>query len=276
MIAHYVSQVPDTQAGIWLPQEACGFDIADTSSLTRLNNLPNGVRGLLWAGNSAQLQDFTTFRDHVLRFQNNPKLFGIYVADEPRIERITPPEIRRRTDFVRTNFPGVVSYVKLTNHGPNVREPRWAPYTPDQTGADYTGIGGYSVRTHLQTQPGGWDQGLIERYVAAALHEGILLNQIIPCMQAFGGTASWPIPTRPQMRGMFDNWRRVVPNPLWDHTYSWQVQAAWGTVSLANSDMMRMEVNRHFALLENPPASALRVTVDGNPVYGSKVTVEAR
>ena len=58
-----------------------GFNLADVSSVSALNNLPAGVKGLVWLGLCHGADN--TFIRKVQPFIGNAKLFGFYLMDEP-------------------------------------------------------------------------------------------------------------------------------------------------------------------------------------------------
>lgn len=273
MVKHYTSGVPNGNPdGSWPPGDLCGFDLADVSSITKLNTMPENVMGLVFLGlkNGVDQQ----FRDTVNRWKVQPKVWGYYLVDEPRSTEIPPRSIRDQVDFIHDQHPGAQTYIKFTNEG-TIPAPRW-PYNIDNTHIDLYGVGGYAVRAHLANQ---YDPGLIERYVASVQRDGIPLEKISPCYQCFGGTERWPIPSRTQLDEMFAAWRQYVPKPVMDQAYRWEVQPQWGTVSLHNSVEMRDAINEHFRLQETGSQSSIHldlktsgnvtvtISVDGHTVF---------
>lgn len=259
MVRHFTTQVPSAASGHWPPQEL-GFDLADVSSTSKLAGMPEGVDGLVYLGlkNGVDQQ----FRDTVARWIGNPRVWGYYIVDEPF--QIPVESIKAQADYIHERHPGAIAYAKLTNQT-GTDKPRWDPYNIETTGCDLLGIGGYSVRARF---PGGYDPGLIERYVTTAVRDGIPIAKMSPYMQTFGGVVDWPLPTREQMDEMFADWRRLVPNPVFDTCYAWAIQPQWGTDGLSNNEMMREAVRRHFAAQREPPTTAVKLSIalDGKPV----------
>jgi hypothetical protein len=262
MARHFATGVPAAEKDVWAPQEL-GFDLADVSSTSKLNGMPTGVDGLVYLGLKSGVDQ--EFKDRVERWIGHPRIWGFYIVDEPH--KVPVEGIRAQSDYLRERFPNAIMYAKLTNQTATDR-PSWGPYDLESTGCDLLGIGGYSVRSRF---PGGYDRGLIERYVTTAVRDGIPIEKISPYMQTFGGVADWPLPTREQMDEMFADWRRLVPNPVFDTCYAWNIQPTWGTQGLSNNQMMRDATLLHFKLQaegEKPPAGALsvKIALDGESV----------
>lgn len=264
MIKHLASSIPPASGGRWEPQDLCGFDLADVSSITRLNGMPDSVMGMVYTG-ARFIGNFEAFKAEADRWRGNPKVWGFYLIDEPypeREPRISPAAIKQQADYIHETQPGVMACVKFTNLGSPER-PHWHPYNIQSTGLDLFGVGGYAVRRRLQN---GYDPELIKRYVDTAIRDGVPREKIFPCMQCFGGTADWPMPTEQQMDEMFQAWRENCPNPVFDMCYSWGVQTQWMTQALSNNEMMREAVKRHFAAqIAEPPSGSegLRIRLSG-------------
>lgn len=268
MTKHYVLGVPDAVNKKWEPQETCGFDLADVSSRTKLNNMPDDVMGVVYLGMTSLNQQF---KDRIDEWKTNPKVYAYYIVDEPvpvQIGNHTPivpiATIKAMSDYIHQTHPGAKTFVKCTNEA-GTDKPKWS-YTPENTGLDLIGVGGYAVRSRF---PGNYDAGLIERYVEAAVRDGIPLDKMVPCYQCFGGVADWPLPTKEQMDGMFASWRRAIPNPPMDYAYRWFIQPQWGTEGLGNNQMMRDAIKRHFKAMAEGPSSGgtkFRIIVDGATV----------
>lgn len=257
MTKHYTTQVPSAEGGHWPPQEL-GFDLADVSSVSKLNGMPQGVMGLVYLGLKNGVDN--AFKDAIQRWRTNERVWGYYIVDEPI--GVDPKSIKAQADYIHANHPGAIAYCKLTNQK-GTDKPEWGPYSIESTGCDLLGIGGYSVRARF---PGGYDKGLIERYVSTAVRDGIPLEKICPYCQCFGGVTDWPLPTQAQMDEMFAHWRRLVPNPVMDCMYAWAIQPQWGTQGLSNNEMLREAVRRHFKAQQEGPSPAglnLSLAVDG-------------
>lgn len=275
MTRHFTTQVPSAVSGHWPPQDL-GFDLADVSSVSKLNGMPPGVDGLVYLGlkNGVDQQ----FKDTIARWNENPRVWGYYIVDEPI--GVAASSIKAQADYIHLHHPGAIAYCKLTNQT-GTDKPTWGPYSIATTGCDLLGIGGYSVRARF---PGGYDRGLIERYVTSAVRDGIPIEKMSPYMQCFGGVTDWPTPTEEQMEEMFADWRRLVPNPVMDTCYAWAIQPQWGTQGLSNNEMMRAAAQRHFKAQAEGPASSgvkLKIALDGELVAdvvmqkGSTLTLSA-
>ena len=77
---HYAVNGNFDSKGNYLPS-AVGFNLADVSSVTQLDSLPDGVTGLVWVGQCNGVD--TTFLNTVRPYIGNAKLFGFYLMDDP-------------------------------------------------------------------------------------------------------------------------------------------------------------------------------------------------
>ena len=66
--------------GVYAPG-ADGFNLADVGSVSELNALPPGVKGLVYLGLTSGAG--ANFQATVSAFIGNPNLYGFYIADEP-------------------------------------------------------------------------------------------------------------------------------------------------------------------------------------------------
>lgn len=196
-----------------------GFNLADVSSVSQLNSLPAGVKGLVWLGatNGAD----ASFRSTVAQFVGNQNLFGFYLADEPDSSTVSAANLKAESDWIHANVPGAKTFIVLLNEGTEAK-PSFA-YNPGNTGIDLYGLDPYPV----QTQFGGANYSNIATAVNAAEAAGIAQSQIVPVYQAFGGGgyASYILPTASQAQTLLTTWGSLVPHPAFDYAYSWGTQS---------------------------------------------------
>lgn len=205
-----------------------GFNLADVSSLSNLNRLPEGVKGLVYVGgsNGGCSGNSLQFRTFVEPFKGNPKLYGFYLMDEPYARQVgsIPPcpmeNLRAETEYVHANLPGVVTYVKLGNIG-TTQKPDYHDFgLPGML--DVYGIGGYPCRT--VTAPH-CDLDMLDRYVQAAKDAQIPVAKMSPTYQAFGGWSNqFFIPSSIQMQEVLQRWKTLLPDPPMFQAYSFGQQ----------------------------------------------------
>ncbi len=234
MPLHYAANGNFGGDGSYLPQEA-GFNLADVSSAGQLEQLKNGVRGLVWIGQCNGADE--VFLKAVQPFIGNPRVYGFYLADDPdprgiETGKLSPPctadQLKAESDWIHQHAPGTKTFITLMNLSPSPQAPSFAnSYNPANTHIDLFGIAPYPCRSGLS----GCDFDIIARYVAAARAWGIPSNQIVPLYQAFGG-GDWTdglggrylLPTAEQERKMLDRWREQIGAPEFDAVYSWGTQ----------------------------------------------------
>ncbi len=203
-----------------------GFNLADVSSVGALNQLPAGVKGLVWLGlgNGAD----ATFQSTVSQFIGNPKLFGFYLFDEPDPTGQWGPQIpaanlKAESDWVHAHVPGAQTFMVLMNLG-TPENPSYAnTYNSANTDIDLFGLDPYPIRPQF---PGGVNYGVIPAAVQAAEASGIAASQIVPIYQAFGGGGypSYALPTAAQEQQILQTWGTVIPSPAFDYAYAWGSQ----------------------------------------------------
>jgi hypothetical protein len=205
-----------------------GFNLADVSSLSNLNRLPNGVKGLIYVGSSAGgcTGNSAQFRAFVEPYKGNPKLWGFYLMDEPYAKQVgsTPPcpmaNLKAETDYIHANFPGVVSYVKIGNIGTTAKPDYMDFGLPNML--DVYGLGGYPCRTATAPQ---CDLDMINRYVKAADDAKIPKEKQSPTYQAFGGWSNqFFIPSAVQEQEILQRWKTLLPSPPMFMAYSYVQQ----------------------------------------------------
>lgn len=246
---------------------ALGFDLAEVTSPADLNNVPSGVRALVWLGRC----DGATpgFAAAVQPYLNSPKVFGFYLLDEPdpngRWKKLCPAQhLAAESDYLHQHMPGTKTFFLMMDLGmaaaPDYTN-RGDSYTPSNTHIDLVGIDPYPCRSELH----GCDLGQIPAFVRAATSIGWPVSSIVPVFQAFGGGrwrddngAPWLLPTADQAAAMLAVWRQLVPHPVFDQVYSWGSQL--DDASLADAPA---ELQSVFALHNSPANSAASVNGAG-------------
>ena len=226
--------------GVYAPG-ADGFNLADVSSVSELNALPPGVKGLVYLGltNGAD----ANFQATVSAFKNNPNLYGFYIADEPGGGLAA--NLKAEADWIHANVPGAKTFIVEQNLGSD-SNPDFV-YNPANTDIDLFGLDPYPIK------PSGVDYSVITTAVSAAEAAGIPLADIVPVYQAFGGGgySEWTLPTPAQETEILSTWGGSVPNPVFDYAYSWGVQD--GDTALSEVPGLQAIFAAHNAGSSSPP-----------------------
>jgi hypothetical protein len=211
---------------------AVGFNLADVNSITQLNSLPDGVKGLVWVGQCNGVD--TTFLDTVRPYIDNAKLFGFYLMDDPdptgKYRTLcTAENLAAESDWIHANVPGAKTFILLMTMSSSEKPSFRGTYNPANSHVDLFGIDPYPCRTELN----GCDYNEIDRYVAAAESWGVPRDSMVPVYQTFGG-GNWvddgggryTLPTVSQLQQILARWDALVPTPVFDYAYSWGLQNA--------------------------------------------------
>lgn len=246
---HFASNGNFDRNGTFAPARA-GFDIADVSSLSELDRLPEGVKGLVWLGQCRGAD--ATFRNSVQRFIDNPKLYGFYLMDDPdptgRWHPSCPAsKLKAESDWIHHRRADAVTFVELMNLGSFSAPSYGGWYTPQTTHADLFGIAPYPCRLE-------WSIcriDMIDRFVAAARTSGIPLSKLVPTYQTFGLGAwrtdsggRYRMPSVEELKLMLDRWQRLLPSPAFDYTYSWGTQRS--DIALQDSAKLQAVFRRRW------------------------------
>jgi hypothetical protein len=225
---HYAPNGNFSQSGQYLAG-VDGFNLADISSYdkSKLDQLPDGVRGLVWLGTCAG--PTASFQSVVSAFAGDPKLFGFYVMDEPSPSTCPARNLLAENTWIHAHVPGAKTFAILENRG-RATQPKFAgTYTPGDSGLDLIGLDPYPVRSELRDP----DYSAIAGYVRSAEGIGWPASSIVPVYQTFGGgnyaddaNGHWVLPTPGQERQMLARWAEVIPHPQFDYAYSWGSQNA--------------------------------------------------
>jgi hypothetical protein len=237
---HYTANGNLSSSGVYEPG-ADGFNLADVSSVSELNSLPAGVKGLVYLGltNGAD----ANFQATVSQFIGNPNLYGFYIADEPGAGLAA--NLKAESDWIHTNVPGAKTFIIEQNLSSDAN-PDFV-YTPANTDIDLFGLDPYPI------QASGVNYNIIPTAVNAAEAAGIPLADIVPVYQAFGGGgySEWTLPTPPQESEILSTWGASVPNPVFDYAYSWGVQD--GDTALSEDPALQAIFAAHNAGSSSPP-----------------------
>ena len=221
--------------GDFLPGKV-GFNLAEVTSVSVLETLPAGVKGLVWVGRCGGVDP--AFIETVRPYTGNPNLFGFYLMDDPDptglySERCTAADLRAEADWIHANISDAVTFILLMNMGSSKTPSFTGSYGPTNSHVDLFGISVYPCRTELN----GCDFSMIDRFVAAAESAGVPRANMVPVYQAFGagdwsddGGGRYVLPTAGQEEEILATWRALVPAPAFDYAYSWGSQR--GDVSL--------------------------------------------
>jgi hypothetical protein len=217
---------------------AVGFNLADISSLSALNRLPEGVKGLVYMSSSIGCGgDTNSFRSFVDPFRGNQKLWGFYLIDEPYIKGYggkppcLPANLLAETRYIKHEIPFAKTYIKMGNSD-GQKAPNYDDYTPGNTGVDAFGVGSYMCRSDFVGKPGmedGCDFTMVDRYVDAA-EKHIPTANLVPTYQAFAGWRTeatggvFLMPTVDQEQKILTTWHKRLPSPMMEYAYAWSCQ----------------------------------------------------
>ena len=252
--------------GIYAPG-ADGFNLADVGSVSELNALPPGVKGLVYLGltNGAD----ANFQATVSAFIGNPNLYGFYIADEPGPGLAA--NLKAESDWIHANVPGAKTFMVEQNMSADT-SPTFI-YSPANTGIDLFGLDPYPSNINV---PNNYDLNIIPAAVSAAETAGVPLADIVPVYQAFGGGgyASWIVPTPAQEQQILSTWGASVPSPAFDYAYSWGVQSS--DTALSTDPGLQTVFAAHNAGTTPPPpppAPTVAITSTGGTVSSASQTV---
>jgi hypothetical protein len=249
---------------------ALGFNVADIGSRSEADSLPAGVVGLIYtdgcSGATAGLKS-------AVGTGADPKVFGVYLADEPSPGSCPPAQLRAASDWIHTNAPGVRTFIILLNEGPDSSPSYPDGYTPAGSHLDLYGLDPYPCRSDAEVLPCAYAE--ITNSVTAAKTAGIPIAQIVPVYQAFGGYSggTWVLPTATQESTILDRWGAMVPTPVFDFAYSWGVQS--GDIALvdAPADLRLVFAAHNGAPAPPPPTTTTTVATTTTTVASTTTTV---
>src|SRR5213596_2897612 len=226
---HYAPNNNFDSSGHYMPGPM-GFNLADVGSVSELDSLPNGVKGLVWLGlcNGAD----SSFINAVQPFIGNPNLFGFYLMDEPDPTGQWAPlcpaaKLMAESDWIHAHVPGAKTFIVMMNFDTSTAPTYMNTYNPGNSHIDLYGLDPYPSRTETN----GCDYSMINHAVTAAQAAGIPVGSMVPVYQAFGGGGwsddgggQYTLPTASQEQQIMSTWAPLVPNPVFDYAYSWGTQ----------------------------------------------------
>jgi hypothetical protein len=233
-VLHYAPNNNFAPDGTYVPARA-GFNLADVSYARDLSALGPDNSVLVWVGLCHGVDD--AFLRIVNAYARTPHLFGFYLMDDPDPRPAAPAvdpghacpaaNLRAEADWIHSHVPGARTVIVIMNLGDSAHPFFGNSYEPEQSHVDLFGLAAYPCRTDLN----GCDNGIIDRYVAAALEAGIPRNRIVPIYQTFGGGdwhtdtgGHYTLPTVRQASDILSRWHQLVPDPVMDMAYSWGAQ----------------------------------------------------
>jgi hypothetical protein len=230
---HYAANGNFSNSGTYEPG-AVGFNLADVGSASEAKSLPTGVKGLVWVGKCDGVT--TSFR---LAVKTNRKVWGFYVMDEPYVSSCSPKHLRAESDYIHHQDLGDKTFIILVNMSAT-KHPRYTKtYTPRNSHINYFGLDPYPCRTEIVNCRYSW----IGRAVTAAVNAGIPRARLIPVYQAFGGGnytddggGKYRMPTAAETTQILQEWRSVLPRPVFDYAYSWGQQENDSSLSAVPAD----------------------------------------
>ena len=224
---------------------AVGFDLADISSAAKLDDLPQGLRGVLWLGNGYNKAcewrlDDAQVTVQVEAARDHPNFSGIYyISDEPHPKTCpdAPAHLAERTALIHALDPAGRTFIIVQNGSNGADE-----FGLLSGSADLIGVDPYPCN-HRNTEKGCDFKQLRDR-IHAALAAGITVDRIVPVFQAFGQSCAdikdpwYRLPTSDEMSMMLEIWDELVPpdRRAFDMTYSWAPQKGTSCPTLALAD----------------------------------------
>jgi hypothetical protein len=207
-----------------------GFNLVDANSVTDVNDTPAGDKALVFIGlcNGAD----ANFKSAVQPYIGNSKVFGYYLIDDPDPTGqfnplCTAANLKTESDWIHQNDQGKITFIVLMNLGTS-NNPSYAnSYNSVNSHIDFYGLDSYPCRSDL----GGCDYSIITKSVQAAEASGVSQANIIPLYQAFGEggfsddtSGVYLLPDADETLQILSTWGSLVPNPVFDYTYSWGSQ----------------------------------------------------
>jgi len=256
-----------------------GFNLIDVSgsktnpenTLALINALPEGTQALVWLGNIGNARtgqgcpalgfSNAEFKAQVDLLANNAKVFGYNLADEPH-PSVCPDAanaIRARSDYIHTHAPGQKTYITIQDGSYMCPEGEGCEYHAlrlEITHVDLIGLNPYPCHFNELGQPAACDISKISQRVRLAIENGISLSAIVPVFHAFGQEGRldgksiyYRTPTTTEFQNMLDLWESLVPNPVFDFTYSWGIQCTESSCpasqALKNHPELQLLIKQH-------------------------------
>lgn len=224
---------------------AVGFDLADIASAAKLDDLPPGLRGVLWLGNGYNKScewrlDDAQVTAAVEAVRDHPNFSGIYyISDEPHPKTCPDAAARlaERTALIHSLDPAGLTFIVVQNGSNGSEEFRLLAGSADLIGVDPYPCNHGNAETGCEV-----DQ--VRDRIHAAFAAGIGVERIVPVFQAFGQSCVdiddpwYRLPTGHEMSMMLGIWDELVPleRRAFDMTYSWAPQKGTSCPTLALAD----------------------------------------
>ena len=220
---------------------AAGFNLADVSSQSALNALPEGMKGVYWLGNGYNLKcswrlSDKQISDAVRAIKDNPKFSGIYyISDEPHpaVCPDAPQRLAERSALIRSLDSRAKTFAVVLNGSSAPTE-----FAQMKDSADYIGIDPYPC--NFRNELTGCNYAALRERIDQALAAGIPSTSIVPVFQTFGqgcseGDKQYWLPTVEQLHAILARWDQLTPRPPLEVSYSWGRQEEWACPSLADA-----------------------------------------
>jgi hypothetical protein len=262
-VLHYAPNGNFGPTGDYLPG-GVGFNLADVNSVSQIESLKAGVKGLVWIGQCNGVD--AKFLRTVQPYADSQKLFGFYLMDDPDPRdlsavklagRCAAEDLKAEADWIHTNIPGAMTLIVLMNMSSSKLPSFEGSYNPANSRVDLFGLTPFPCRTELN----GCDYEMIDRYVTAAESWGVPRSRMVPIYQAFGGGrwrddvgGQYVLPTPDQEHQILTRWRALVKAPVLDMAYSWGSQEADAALeSAADLKEVFSIHNKAVCQTHNPP-----------------------
>jgi len=178
-----------------------GFTVIDRGAFrSKLDELPRGVRGLVWLGDylsktCALEKSDDWIRSHVSAIAGHPAIAGYYLADEPHVWDCptAPAQLKARAALVRSLDPGPPTVLVIKGHAPG------NPYAPYVGTVDIIGADPYPC-SHAH----GCDMSKIDDAIRLLHEAGV--PRYWGVIQAFADSY-YRMPTVEELREEFRRWR---------------------------------------------------------------------
>ncbi|MGX9125026.1 calcium-binding protein, partial [Mesorhizobium sp. BHscii] len=97
---------------------SAGFNLADVQYVSAVNELPDGMKGLVYLGEADGVT--SSFIEKVTPFLGNPNVFGFYLTDEPDPTGrwgtyATAENLKAESDWIHEHFPGAKTFITMMN-----------------------------------------------------------------------------------------------------------------------------------------------------------------
>jgi len=241
-----------------------GFNLADVSTQSALNALPEGMKGVYWLGNGYNTTCTWRLSDRqivetVKAIKDHLKFSGIYyISDEPHPALCpdAPQRLSERTTLIHSLDPRGKTFILVLNGSAAPTE-----FAQMKDSADYIGVDPYPC--NLKNELTGCNYTALRKRIDQALAAGIPTTRIVPVFQTFGqactdsGKNYYRLPTVAETETMLGVWDEKVPveDRPFDMVYSWgeQPTLACPTLQRASGSSypdLRSVYTKYFARMD--------------------------